>query len=569
MSVQFTVDLSESHSGIVKVHMEFPSSGKDEIVMPVWTPGSYLVRDFSRHVSNLVSKGRVEQVSKNRWKIESMGSSASVDYEVYCDELTVDTSYSDRSFVLINGATLFFYPEGKKDSEYSVNFKNLGKWKIATGMPQKKNLFVANDYDHLADCPILIGDLQIAEFTVMNKRHTIAWQGRMVRDKESITQNFKKIVEEEGKMFGKLPYDNYVFLIITVPDEYYGGLEHKNSTAILMPEYKLIDDFDYKIFLTTVSHEFFHTWNVKRIRPKELGPFDYTKEVYTNLLWLSEGFTSYYEWVILWRAGIVKEDEYMKHLTSSIDFYTLIPGHTLPADASSFNTWIKLYKPDGNVFNTYISYYLKGELIAFALNSEIIKATGGKKSLDDAFRGLFSDYNKTGKGIEKKDLISQVKRLIGEDAENLVTRLSETTKEIEFDRYLKEMGYKVSHKYADKKNGPRGFSGLAVSPEGGRVVVKSVFKGYPAYDAGVLTGDELVAVNGQKFTDTFTRVIQKEFGTRKVDSLKNEKPGDDVHLYVFRKRNLLDFKFKAADEPKETVVTKDRSSKVKAKMLSG
>ncbi len=569
MPVQFVVDLSESHSGILKVHMEFPSSGRDEIVMPVWTPGSYLVRDFSRHVSHIESKDRIEQLSKNRWSVVSKGKTASLDYEVYCDELTVDTSYADGSFVQINGTSVFFYLEGKKDSEYIVKFKNYGEWKIATGLPEKKGVFAATDYDHLGDCPFLIGDLELMDFTVMNKKHTIAWQGRMVRDKETITRDFKKIVEAEGKLFGKLPYDTYAFLIVSVPDEYYGGLEHKNSTAILTPEYKLLDDYDYKIFLTTVSHEFFHTWNVKRIRPKELGPFDYTKEVYTNLLWLSEGFTSYYEWVILWRAGLVKEDEYMKHLTASIDFYSLIPGHTTPADSSSFNTWIKLYKPDGNAFNSYVSYYLKGELIAFALNSEIIRVTKGKYSLDDVFRGLFSDFNKTGKGLEKKDIIAHVRKLIGSDAERLVSRLSESTSEIDFDRYLKGMGYKISHRFSDKKLGSRGFSGLVVATDGGKAVVKSVIKGYPAYYAGVLAGDELVAVNGQKFTDTFTRIILKEFGKRKVDCIKGTKPGDQIDLFVFRKQNLFEFKFKAAEEPRETVASKDRSSKVRSKMLSG
>ena len=569
MTVQFIVDLSEAHSGVLKVHMKFPSTGREEIVMPVWAPGSYLVRDFSRHVFNIESNGTAKQLSKNRWSIESRGGEVEVDYDVYCDELTVDTSYSDESFALINGTSIFFYPDGKKDCEYNLRFKNQGKWKIATGLPEKKGMFAAEDYDHLVDCPILLGDIQFMEFNVMNKKHVIAWQGRMIRGKKEITDDFRKIVEAEGRIFGKLPYDRYFFLIMTVPDEYYGGLEHKNSTAILYPDYKLLDDFEYKLFLTTVSHEFFHTWNVKRIRPKELGPFDYTKEVHTNLLWLSEGFTSYYEWLILWRAGLVKEDEYMHHLSSMIDYYHFQPGHTLPADSSSFNTWTKLYKPDGNIVNAYISYYLKGELIAFALNSEIIKATKGKKSLDDVFRGLFADFNRNGKGIEKKELIEHISKIIGYDASELVSKLTETENEINFNRYLQEMGYRVTRKFADRKTGPRGFLGTLLATEGGKVVVKNVVRGYPAHKAGVLPGDELVAVNGQKFTDTFTRSLGKELRSRKVDSLKHLKPGDDVDLYVFRKNNLFNLKLRAGEEPKETVVVKQKNSIIKSKMLSG
>ncbi len=569
MPVRFVLDLSEAHTGIVNVHMEFPSSGKEEVVMPVWTPGSYLVRDFSRHVSGIRADGKIEQISKNRWSVLSKGDTAIVDYQVFCDELTVDTPYSNGSFVLINGAGIFFYPEGKKDCEYNVKIRNYGKWKIATGMPEKGGVYVAEDYDHLVDCPFLIGDLQMMEFSVKGKKHTIAWQGKMIREKSRITDDFRRIVEAEGRIFGELPYDRYVFLIMSVPDEYYGGLEHKNSTAILTPDYKLIEDYDYKLFLTTVSHEFFHTWNVKRIRPKELGPFDYTREVYTNLLWLSEGFTSYYEWVVLWRAGLVKEDEYISHITKMIDYYRMQPGHILPADLSSFTTWIKLYKPDGNSINSYVSYYLKGELIAFALNSEIIRKTGGKRSLDDVFRELFEEFKKTGRGIDKEDLIAKVDGLIGEEAGRLVKRLSETTEEINFDGYLRQMGYRVSRKYAEKRTSPRAFLGMFVSTEAGKVAVRSVIKGYPAHKAGILPGDELVAINGERFTDTFTRILAKELRSAKVDSLKHLKPGDDVELYVFRKNNLHYFRMKASEEPKETVAVKGRSTKIKSKMLSG
>jgi predicted metalloprotease with PDZ domain len=569
MPIKFNVDLSEAQSGILKVRMEFPSSGKEEIVMPVWAPGSYLVRDFSRHIIRIESNGKLEQLSKNKWSVVSKGPTAVVDYEVYCDELTEETTYADRSFVLINGTSLFFYPEGKKDCENSVKFLNYGNWKIGTGLHERNGSFVSEDYDQLVDSPFILGNLELIEFSVMNKKHIIAWTGRMIRDKKTITEDFKKIVEAEGKVFGKLPYDKYIFIIITVPDNLYGGLEHKNSTVIISHEHKLIEDFDYKLFLRLVSHEYFHTWNVKRIRPKELGPFDYTREVYTNLLWLSEGFTSYYEWLILWRAGIVKEEEYMKHISKMIDYYTLQPGHIFPADSSSFNTWIKLYKPDGNVVNSYISYYLKGELIAFVLNVEIVKATNGKKSLDDVFRGLFYEFNKTGKGIEKKDFIEQVKKVMGNGAERVVSELTETSGEINFDPYLKDLGYKVIHKFANKEIGPKGFTGMMLSTEGGKISVRAVMKGYPAYEAGVLPGDELVAVNGERYTEAFARLLTKELWNFKIEDLKESRPGDKIDLYVFRKHNLLNFKMTAKEEPRETVLIKERSSKLKSKILRG
>lgn len=569
MSIRFTVDLSEAHSGILKVRMEFPSSGKEEIVMPVWAPGSYLVMDFARHVTNIKSKGELRQISKNRWSLLSKGSTAVVNYEVYCDELTVETSYAGDSFVLINGTSVFFYPEGKKDSENSVKFVNYGKWKIITGLPEKSDSFVSEDYDHLVDSPFLIGNFELMEFSAMNKKHYIAWSGRMPKDRKVVTDDFRRIVEAELRIFGKPPYEKYVFMVIVQPDNFYGGLEHKNSTVIMSHEHKLIDDFDYKVFLTTVSHEFFHTWNVKRIRPRELGPFDYTKEVYTELLWLSEGFTSYYEWLILWRAGIINEEEYMNHISKMIDYYRLQPGHTVSADYSSFNAWVKLYKPDGNLVNSYVSYYLKGELIAFALNSEILGVTGGKKSLDDVFRGLFSEFTKTGKGIDKKDFIEQVKSVMGNSAEEIVSELTETETEIKFEHYLRDLGYKISRRPYDKSTGPKGFMGMLLNTEGGKVTVKSVLNGYPAYQAGVLPGDELVAVNGEKFTDKFTRLLTKEFWYLKVEDLKEARPGDKIDLYVFRRHNLLNFRFTAAEEPKEMVLTKSRDTKIKERMLKG
>jgi predicted metalloprotease with PDZ domain len=569
MAVEFNVDLSEARSGILKVRMEFPSSGKEEIVMPVWAPGSYLVRDFSRHIVKIESKGKIEQLAKNRWSITSEGPTAVVEYEVYCDELTVQTSYADNSFVLINGTSVFFYPEGKKDCENSVRFLNYGKWKIATGLHESKGLYVSEDYDQLVDSPFILGNLELMEFTVMSKKHIIAWTGRMIRERNVIADDFKKIVEAEGNVFGELPYDKYVFIIITVPDEIYGGLEHKNSTVIISNEHKLIDDFDYKLFLSTVSHEYFHTWNVKRIRPKELGPFDYTSEVYTNLLWLSEGFTSYYEWLILWRTGIIKEEEYMNHISKMIDYYTIQPGHNFPADSSSFNTWIKLYKPDGNVVNSYISYYLKGELIAFVLNIEIVRATNGRKSLDDVFIGLFDQFKKTGKGIDKSSFIDQVAKVMGSGAKKVVSDLTETSKEINFDTYLKLLGYKISHKFTDKKTASRGFTGMLLSTEGGKISVRAVMKGYPAYAVGVRPGDEIVAVNGERYTETFTRLLTKELWNFKLEDLKESRPGDKINLFVFRKHNLMNFKMTATEEPKETVLTKEKGSKIRDKILRG
>lgn len=570
MTIKFLVDLGEAHTHALKVEMEFPSSGKDEIVMPVWAPGSYLVRDFSRHLIRVESNGKLSQISKNRWLVETDQETAKIQYEIYLDELTVETSYADQSFVLINGTSLFFYVEGKKNSEAKVKFSNIGDRRISTGLEQKDDEFFARDYDQLADSPFIIGNQKIMEFEMMGKRHQIAWIGRLLRPVEKVVEDFKKIVAEEARIFAEIPYDKYVFIIITVPDDYYGGLEHKNSTVILYNSNEAIDDFGYKLFLTVVSHEFFHAWNVKRIRPTQLGPFDYTKEVYTNLLWLSEGFTSYYEWLVLWRTGIATEKEYFDHIGTMVDFYEMLPGHkNISADASSFNTWIKLYKPDGDWINNYISYYLKGELIGFALNCEIVKATNGEKSLDDLFQSLFNEFRSTGNGISKDELIDHAKRIAGDGISKVITELSESTNDISFDKYLNELGYEVKRIFPENKEKPSGFVGLIFKNEANKSIVRNSIKGYPAHASGILPGDEIVAIGGERFDKVYTREMSKELRKVKLDDLKNVRPGEKIKLTVFRRNNLINFEMTAAEEIKGRSIVKKEESKMKDKILRG
>ncbi|MEM0130126.1 MAG: PDZ domain-containing protein [Thermoplasmatales archaeon] len=565
--IRYSLDLAGAPQGTVNVVMEFPADGNCEAVMPVWTPGSYSVRDFSRHIFDLTSTGKITQESKNRWKAEPKDGRVEIRYSVFCDELSVQTSYASSDFTLLNGAGIFAYVEGRKGEACEVRLQNLRGKKVATGLDGEYNVLHAENYDHLVDSPLLIGEFAELEFSVMGKGHTIAWQGLMPVPAERVVSDFKKIVEEEWKVFGDLPYKRYVFIIVSIPDELYGGLEHRNSTAILTNSNKLVDPTDYKLFLSTVSHEFFHTWNVKRIRPKELGPFDYTGEVYTDLLWLSEGFTSYYEWLILWRTGIVTEEEYFNHISKMVEYYWLQPGHSYPADLSSFNTWIKLYKPDGNILNAYVSYYLKGELIALALNCYILEETGGRNSLDDLFRGIYEEFKVNGEGIDKGKLVEHLNQIVGKDSSELIAKLTEGYGEIDFAHYLRTVGYSLEMKV--RKTPPPGFIGLVLSDSKGKINVRGVLKGYPAFNAGILPSDEVVAVNGQRFTEFFTREISSEIKNFKLDDLKWVRPGEEVSVQVFRNNRLLSFSLRAVEEPPTLSVVKKEEGKLKDKMLRG
>ncbi len=573
MTIKFNVDLSSSATRILKVEMSFPvrKGIREKITMPVWAPGSYLVRDFSRHISSInVVNGKITQLDKTSWEILSEENEVKIEYEVYCDELSVQTSYADDSLVIINGSSVFFYVEGRKEEEYRVIFSGKTKGEMVNGLPQEGNEFVAENYDILADSPFMYGNIKVLKFNVSGKEHFISYYGKMLRPEEKILDDFKKIVIEEEKIFGELPYRNYIFMIVLVPDDIGGGLEHRNSTLILSNEHRLLNDFEYKLFLSTVSHEFFHTWNVKRIRPKELGPFDYTKEAYTDLLWFSEGFTSYYEWLVLLRAGIVSEKEYIDHIIEMINYYTFQPGHEIrSAASSSFNTWIKLYKPDGDIINNYISYYLKGELIAFAINNEIIKDSNYNKSFDDVFKLLYNDYRADGKGIDFSQLLEKVSDISSHKVSKTLEKLVNETGDEKFSDYVEELGYEIRYSYPDDRNNPRGFTGMVLQSNGGKIAVRFVIRNSPSFKSGIVAGDEIVAINNERFSEFFMRDFSKELKLVKLEDLKEIKPGERVKIHLFRRNVLKEFEMTADEEPKWLNASRKKDSEIMKKLISG
>jgi len=573
MTIRFNVDLSASATRILKVEMSFPIKNgiKEKIIMPVWAPGSYLVRDFSRHISSIYAiNGKINQLDKTSWEISSQEEEVKISYEVYCDELSVQTSYADDSLVIINGSSVFFYVDGRKDEEYRVTFSNKVKGEPISGLQKEGEEFVAENYDTLADSPFMYGDIKVLKFNVSGKEHLISYYGNMLKAQDKVMDDFRKIVIEEEKIFGELPYKKYIFMIVLVPDDLGGGLEHKNSTLIISNEHRLFNEFEYKLFLSGVSHEFFHTWNVKRIRPKELGPFDYTKEVYTDLLWFSEGFTSYYEWVVLLRAGIVTEKEYVDHITEMINYYNFQPGHKKrSASSSSFNTWIKLYKPDGDIINNYISYYLKGELIAFAINNEIIKDTGFNKSLDDVFKSLYNDFKVDGKGINFSDLLKKVSDISSDKVSKTLERLVNQTENEKFCDQLKELGYEIKFSYPDGRNSPRGFTGMVLQNNNGKIMVRYVLEDSPAFKIGIVAGDEIISINNERFTEFFMRDFSKEMKQVKIEDLKEIKPNDKVKIHIFRRNILKEFELIADEEPIWLTANKKEDTEILRKLVSG
>ncbi|HKJ97203.1 MAG TPA: hypothetical protein VJ944_05640, partial [Thermoplasmataceae archaeon] len=337
MNISYTVEMKKPQTHFFQITMVVDEVGEDSVTatMPVWTPGAYEIADFPRHVRNLrVVTGEkkplpVQRKDKASWKILNGNvRSFKVTYEVYANELSVHTSHLDSSHGYINGAGMFLYLDGYKDQVSEVNIKPPQNWKISTGMEKTgDNKYRAINYDILIDSPIEIGTHRSLFFEVAGKEHEIVLYGSGNENEEKLKQDVQKLVESYYGLMGSLPYKRYVFIyhLVNEPD-FFGGLEHLNSTSIDVYSQTFAPKDEYNKFLSVTSHEFFHLWNVKRLKPVELGPFNYQQEVYTTLLWLSEGVTNFYTWVMMLRSGVATKEEYLEHLMETIRYYDILPG---------------------------------------------------------------------------------------------------------------------------------------------------------------------------------------------------------------------------------------------------
>ncbi len=567
MKLQYQLEFEDPQTHFVKVTLNVEDFTEDALyaTIPVWAPGAYEIYDYSRFVRHLHAfSGKTElEVSKkdkSTWKIATKDvHSVSIIYEFYANELSVHTSHVDSTHAYFNGVNLFMYLEGYKDQSVELVIKPYKDWKISTGLERlNDNRFRAINYDILADCPIEIGTHRSLFFTVDGKEHEIVLYGHGNEDEERLKNDLKKIVEGFLKIFGKLPYKRYVFIyhLFSGDGDVMGGLEHLNSTSIDVDNFVFSPETKYqRSFLSVTAHEYFHLWNVKRIRPIELGPFNYKEENYTNMLWMAEGFTNYYASLILMRTGLIDRKEYLRHLAEQMLFHDLMPGSKITsAYESSFDTWIKLYKPTPNNFNSYISYYLKGELLGFLLNTRIIEATGAQKSLDDVYRSLMEKYNKDGKGYTEKDVLTAIKDVTGTDFTEFFQAYIKTPGHIDFAEEVKRLGLNLKASYRkveDKEVLEKAYLGLLVNAEGGRFVVSSVVEGSPAFSGGINPKDELVAVDGYKFTDRYLKEIREEMKKLRMDCFSDRKPGEKVRIDFFRRGRLMSLDLTFAKAPPE------------------
>jgi predicted metalloprotease with PDZ domain len=538
--IAFTVSMSKPHTHLLEVEMRLRASrlpSQLNLIMPVWAPGSYLIREFERHVQDFAAndaQGRAlrwQKTNKNTWRVETNGAKElRVTYQVYANELSVRTNDLNDRHAHWNNVALLMHPEGHLDKPSTLRVVPFADWKVATGLPAvsgQENTFRAENFDVLYDAPVEASRFKTISFEVRGVPHRIIVDGEGNYDMERIRRDTQKITEAQVSMMGEIPYSDYTFMLHAHTSDG-GGLEHLNSTSIIFERNSLRFPAAYQNFLSVISHELFHVWNVKRIRPDALGPFDYSRENYTRLLWVAEGITDYYGHLMLRRAGVISEEEYLGSLSSMIDNVQTKPGRfEMSVEEASFDAWIKYYRQDENAVNSQISYYDKGHLLGWMLDLEIRKLTNGAKSLDDVIRYLYAEFYKKNRNYTPEDFQRAAERVAGASLDSFFARYVRGRDELDYNASLSVIGRQLGAADAAKPPAERPVFGADLAQEGDRLMVRRVYSGTAAYDQGLNVGDQIVALEGM-------RVNLQSFFAR----LGEKRPGETLNLTLFRDDDL-------------------------------
>lgn len=549
VEINYELSMPKPQNHYYHIQMEVNDLKKDQIdvKMPVWAPGSYLVREFAKSV-NLVKakdeKGKdleVKKISKNTWRIVNPSKGkVTVNYEVYAFELTVRTSFLDDSHGYLNGTSIFMYVDGAKDAKgkLKIVLPEIFK-KVSTTLKDEGGFqYSYADYDELVDCPIEIGNHSEFSFDAAGVKHRVAMYGVGNYDIPTLQKDMAKIVESATNVFGENPNKEYLFIIHNLTNGG-GGLEHTNSTTLQVNRWTY-QGSAYMGFLSLVAHEYFHLWNVKRLRPKELGPFNYDEENYTSLLWVMEGVTSYYDELLLRRAGFYTEDKAIGKIFSSMNYIENLEGYKVqPVAHASFDAWIKAYRPNENSSNTTISYYTKGSVVAAMIDLMIIKKHKGKKCLDHFMQKLYNDFYKSkGRGFTEEEFQAALEDFMGEKLDDFFGKFINGTERIDYAKFFSGVGLSVADQGEMVPD-----IGIRVKSEGGNAIVSRVRANSSADEQGINVNDEIIALNGFRVSASSLESALSSF--EKGDELKFLIARDEIikevdlrvserHNYVFR-----------------------------------
>jgi predicted metalloprotease with PDZ domain len=531
VKISYTVTFPEAQAHYADIEMDISGLKQNtlDLKMPVWTPGSYLVREYSKNVEAFSAEANgkaldAKKIRKNIWRIpvENL-SEIKVRYRVYAFEISVRTSFIDVSHGFLSSAGMFMYPDGMLDHPSTIHIIPYKSWtKVSTSLEMVKGdpfTLHSPNYDILFDSPIEVGNQDIFGFDAAGVKYEVAMCGGGNYDKERLKKDIPKIVEQETAIYGENPNKRYVFIVHNYAKGG-GGLEHLSSTVLGATRNNYSTEAGYQGFLSLVAHEHFHLWNVKRLRPIALGPFDYDRENYTTDLWIAEGFTAYYQDIIIRRTDLYPVDNYLNVLANDINYVANQPGNKIQSLAdASYDAWIKYYRPNENSVNTNISYYNKGSIVAMMLDLEIINDSHSKYCLDDVMKYMYTTYYKTKKrGYTDMEFKKGLEKFSGKSLDELYKKYVYGLADIDYDKYLGYAGYHLTDELAGN-NDPN--LGVITTATNGKITVTNVLRGTAAWIDGVNVNDEITAVDGVKVTDMAT-------------ILNGKKPGDQISIDVLR-----------------------------------
>lgn len=529
--ISFDISFKEPQAHYIEVQMEIenPGKGSVDLKMPVWAPGSYLIREFPKNVEGVEAHTaeskdlHVKKIDKNTWRVKTDNAKKIiVKYRVYAFEVSVRTSYVDENHAFLSPTGVFMFMDGLIDLPSEVRINPYEGWtKISTGLELvagKKNTFYAENFDVLFDSPIEVGNQDVFEFTAAGVKHEVAMVGGGNYDKERLKRDMASITEEATRVFNVNPNKRYVFIVHNYASGG-GGLEHLNSTVLGASRFAYNKPTGYNGFLGLVAHEYFHVWNIKRLRPENLGPFNYSVENYTTNLWVSEGFTAYYDNLLVRRSGFYDKNTYLKMLSNDIEAVENRPGNLVqPLSLASFDAWIKYYRPDENAVNTSVSYYNKGALLGMLLDLKTLHATKGKKRLDDIMQAMYNEYyEKLDRGFTDEEFKAMAEQVSGVSIDDIYDYVN-NAKPIDYNKYLNYAGMKLVNQ----------LEGMALPDFGIRLIknrIVAVSRNSGAWNGGLNVRDELIAINGYRI-DEEGKEMDRIIGEASV--------GDEMKVLVSR-----------------------------------
>ena len=566
-NIHYQISAANPHAHLFAVQLTIPNPNPDGqgLWLPNWIPGSYMIRDFSKNIVSISAQNsrgepvNIQKISKNHWQLAPTQGSVDIHYQVYAWDLSVRAAHFDQSHAYFNGTSVFLAVKEQEQNPCDVTIDKgahpyAADWKVATSMARNANtvlfadgLYHAENYDDLIDHPVEIADFSYQAFTVAGIRHHVVLTGKHYCDMARLSADLEKICQTQISFFGEAPFKEYWFMTLVTGNDY-GGLEHRASTSLVCPRNELptrtTGEFDknYLNYLTLCSHEYFHSWNIKRIKPAPFLPYQLDQESYTTQLWAFEGFTSYYEALLVHRAGLISAEQFINYFAEKITRVLKSPGRLQQTLAdSSFDAWTKFYKQDDNALNAIISYYTKGAMFALALDLTIRSQSHQQFSLDDVMRQLWQTFGKVNKGVADGDIQALCEHFAGGSLEALFTEWLHTANDPDLTTLLSQFGVTCKlgfgKSFADLGGDFASLNEKPICTLGARTAsdtygakLTHLLSDACAMNAGLAAGDVIIAINNLKVTSDTINTVINQF-----------EQGEEFAIAAFRRDELMQF----------------------------